>query len=280
MFRRKQKTQTQQQYSDQVRPIDERPPLVVAVPRPHWRFVPFLLSHLAAGLLIWSWLRPETRRIWDLYDAGTFRFFTSTLAGSEWWLQGLAAANGHKADLVAAVAIGLLMLWNIRFYEKRCIFSGWLSLGVFTISVLLAKELICGTLIHDVVGFQRASPSTVMEASHRVSELVPEIQTKDSSPLSFPGDHGFVLMSVALYMVYRGSGRQEMIAWLFLLVFGLPRVIVGAHWATDIVVGSSVVALLFTAWLMATPLHDRIVNGICWRLANSFAGLFNRRAAV
>ncbi len=254
--------------------------VVVAVPRPRWHMVPFLISHLLAGALVGSWLWPNTRRIWDLYDAGTFRLLNVTLNANMWWPRAMAIANSRQADIVVAIVIGVLLLWNIRFYEKRCIFSGWFSIGVLAASVLMAKSLVCGAFVHGVCEFHRASPSCLVENCHRVTQIVPDVESKDSSRFSFPGDHGFVLICVALYLVYRGSSRQEMLAWLFVVAFGLPRLIVGADWATDIVVGSACVALVVTAWLMATPLHDRIVNGLCWRLANVFAGLFHGRAAT
>ena len=283
--RRKTKTQIGNNFpSTEVEPNGRRPVettrVVVAVPRPKWRWFSFLLSHALALGLVGSWLWPETRRIWDLYDAGTFQLLNSSLAFGDWWAASMAHANTRVWDVVAAVLIGLLLLWNIRFYEKRCTLSGWFSLALLVVSVWLVKSLVCSAIVHDVMGFHRASPTRVVAACNYINELVPAIDAKQDSPHSFPGDHGFVLFCVALYLVYRGSGRQETLAWLLVFVFGLPRMVVGAHWATDIVVGSAVIALLTMAWLMATPLHDRIVNGLCWRMANTFAGLFNRSAVA
>lgn len=281
MFGRRKKTTRigGRERDDEALPV-ERQPVVVAVPRPKWRWIPFLISHLLAIGLAATWLWPDTRRIWDLYDAGMFRMLNATLMAGDWWATAMAHANTRRYDIAAAVFIGGLLLWNIRFYEKRCIFSGWFSLGVFVSTVVLVKMLVCGTIVHDAFGYHRASPTNVVESCHRISQIAPQVAAKDSSPWSFPGDHGFVLFSVALYLVYRGNGRQETLAWLFVLLFGLPRMVVGAHWATDIVVGSAVVALLLTAWLMATPLHDKLVNGLCWRLAQTSAGLFNRQPAA
>ena len=238
------------------------------VPRPRWRPIPLLVSHTLALGLVASWIWPTTRRTWDLYDAGVFQALNTTLTGGALWTQLMALANCRSWDLVMALTIGLLLLWNVRSYEKRCPFSGWLSLAVLAVSVWLVKALVCGGVIHTLCGYQRASPTQVIVPCQRVSELVPTMAAKDSTLWSFPGDHGLVLISVALYLIYRGTGRQESLAWLLAIVFGLPRIVVGAHWATDLVVGSASAALLLTAWLLATPLHDRLVQGACWRVAN------------
>lgn len=259
-------------------PTSGTPPTIrVRLPRPQWRWIPFLVSHVMAIGLLASWCWPATRRVWDLYDAGVFHALNATLALGDWWAWALAVANCRTFDLVAAAGIGVLLLWNVRFYEKRCLFSGWFSLALLAATLFLAKTFVCGTIIHDLVGLHRGSPTTVVQNCYRVTELVPAVNAKDSSPWSFPGDHGFILISVALYIVYRGSGRQEMLAWLFVVVFGLPRIFVGAHWATDLAVGSAAVSLVVTAWLLATPLHDRLVNRACWGLAELLGGLFQRR---
>lgn len=231
----------------------------VRVPRPRWRWVSLFVSHLMAGALLASWWWPASRRIWDLYDAGVFRALNATLSLGDAWVTAVAFANTRAFDWVAAAAVGVLLLWNIRFYEVRCRLSGWFSLGLL-VCVVCVTKFCCGPVIHELVGFQRASPTSIAPTCYRVTEMVPSIDAKDSSPCCFPSDHGFVLFSVALYLVYRGSTRQEMLAWLCVVLFGTPRIFAGAHWATDVVVGSAAMALVLTAWLMATPLHDRLVN--------------------
>ena len=57
---------------------------------------------------------------------------------------------------------------------------------------------------------------------------------------------------------YFGRGAFA-VALLITLVFSLPRVMIGAHWFTDIAVGSLSVVLVGASWLM-TPCSDWIVD--------------------
>ena len=93
-----------------------------------------------------------------------------------------------------------------------------------------------------------------------LSSLVPEIEAKDASKWCFPGDHGFVLISLALYVSYLGARDTAKWTWLACFIFILPRLIAGAHWPSDVIVGSGTMALAAMAFLMGTPLHDSILR--------------------
>ncbi|MEM7315014.1 MAG: phosphatase PAP2 family protein, partial [Planctomycetota bacterium] len=103
-----------------------------------------------------------------------------------------------------------------------------------------------------------------LDDTWRLSTLVPRIHAKDTSPWSFPGDHGFVLLSVALYVSMFRARRTARWTWLVSIILILPRLIAGAHWTTDILIGSGAMALVTIGLLMATPVHDvfmRLLSG-------------------
>lgn len=56
------------------------------------------------------------------------------------------------------------------------------------------------------------------------------------------------------------SFRSFLCALLITVVFSLPRVMAGAHWASDILVGSVSLTLIATSWLLITPLSDAIIR--------------------
>ena len=104
---------------------------------------------------------------------------------------------------------------------------------------------------HRVVGADR----TV-----RLRQLFPSIDTKDFSPACFPGDHAFVLLTVTSFFWYVGRRRDALVASLLAAVFLLPRLVGGAHWASDVVVGSGTAALLAGSWAFATPWCHRFAT--------------------
>jgi membrane-associated phospholipid phosphatase len=76
-----------------------------------------------------------------------------------------------------------------------------------------------------------------------VSDVI-SFPTKDASKDSFPGDHGMMLLIFASFM-WRYFGRRAFaIALVIFVVFAFPRVMIGAHWFTDIAVGSLTAVLI------------------------------------
>jgi len=65
----------------------------------------------------------------------------------------------------------------------------------------------------------------------------------------------------------RYFGRKAFVVGLIILgIFALPRVMVGAHWFTDISVGSLSVVLVGMSWCLLTPLTDILIDKIYRKL--------------
>ena len=105
---------------------------------------------------------------------------------------------------------------------------------------------------------QRASPSLFFSDVTRVSDVV-NFPTKDASKDSFPGDHGMMLLIFASFM-WRYFGRRALaVALVIFVVFAFPRVMIGAHWFSDIAVGSLTAVLIGAPWVLMTPLSDKLI---------------------
>jgi membrane-associated phospholipid phosphatase len=129
-----------------------------------------------------------------------------------------------------------------------------LAIGI----TMLLTAVILNQLGH-LIPVQHASPTLFFEHVHRVSELT-GIPAKDASSNSFPGDHGMMLMIFACFMWRYFGFRAFLMGLLIVVVFGLPRVMAGAHWFTDIAVGSLSVVLVGLSWWLLTPASDKLVN--------------------
>ncbi len=58
------------------------------------------------------------------------------------------------------------------------------------------------------------------------------------------GDHGMMLLIFASFM-WRYFGRRALgVALIIFVVFAFPRVMIGAHWFSDIAVGSLTAVLI------------------------------------
>lgn len=225
-----------------------------------WRWTDLCVSLAMAGGLAASWLWPPGRALWNQIDETMFRLANNALS-FEWWQSGWAVLNHRWCDLAGIGLFGALVLYagmsGGRSLRRSAISFALLALAVMTLSgathVLLTKgkpEL------------QRPSPTLVHADALRLGELVPSIEAKDSSPWSFPSDHGFIVLTVVLYLGYRGPDLAVKLGTVLALAYTIPRLVAGAHWFSDLAVGSVVLALVATSVLMATPLHDWFVDRV------------------
>ena len=85
-------------------------------------------------------------------------------------------------------------------------------------------------------------------------------KTKDYSGDSFPGDHGLMLMIYAGFMLRYFGKKAFAVSCIILIIFMLPRIMAGAHWFTDIVVGSLSISLVGLSWVLLTPVNDKCID--------------------
>ena len=107
------------------------------------------------------------------------------------------------------------------------------------------------------MGWQRPSASLVVEGAARLTELFPTWEErwdlKDSATRSFPGDHASVLLIWAMFMSFFARNWRLLLVWSMAAIFMLPRLVAGAHWGSDALVGGVFLALLGLAWSCFTP---------------------------
>lgn len=218
------------------------------------RNLPFILFFNLLGVALFlSWFLPANHGGWFTLDSAIFFFFNRHLATDPAFLHLVAITNNRAFDVISLLAMGLLYLY---FYLKQDA-AGRRRL-VITGVVMLLTAVVLNQLGH-LLPVKHPSPTLTFDNIHRVSELT-GIPTKDASGDSFPGDHGMMLIIFSCFMLrYFGRGAFA-VALLITLVFSLPRVMIGAHWFTDIAVGSLSVVLVGASWVLMTPCSDWIVE--------------------
>lgn len=222
-----------------------------------------LLNVLGIALFL-SWYIPVNHGYWFKIDSAIFFYFNQHLLSSPSFLHLVAITNNRAFDVISLLCMGVLYLY---FYMKET--SAGRRRLIVTGLVMLLTAVVLNQLGH-LLPVSHPSPTLTFENINRVSELT-GIPTKDASSDSFPGDHGMMLMIFACFMLRYFSRGAFAIALLIVIIFSLPRVMIGAHWFTDIAVGSLSVVLVGTSWVLMTPLSDKIINAINRRLpgANS-----------
>ncbi|MFJ5503784.1 phosphatase PAP2 family protein [Pectobacterium carotovorum] len=210
-----------------------------------------MLNVLGIGLFL-SWYLPENHGFWLTLDSHIFFYFNHLLVDSPTFLHLVAITNNRAFDGCALVAMGLLYL---SFYlkatptERRRL----LILGF----VMLLTAVVLNQAGH-LLPVQHASPTLYFSDVNRVSDLT-GIPTKDASSDSFPGDHGMMLMIFAAFMLRYFTRTAFAIGLAIMVIFSLPRIMIGAHWFTDIAVGSLSVVLVGLSWWLLTPASDAAI---------------------
>lgn len=216
---------------------------------------------LLAGLCIaigdyLSWQVFSTRQNWDLLDHWVFAALNASLAEGTGWHLFWAMANHRGADVLVMALFGLLMLWFVVRGQRSTLAHRFMmttfTVGLTALSLYLAEQVF-GAL-------HRVSPSLTVEGAFRLSESVTDFSFKDASYSTFPGDHGIGLITLVTCLWFYAGSRLGVIGVALALPFVLPRLVVGAHWATDILVGSVSFAVVVLSITLATPLQALVVD--------------------
>ena len=216
--------------------------------------LPYILLLNAAGFALFlSWYLPANHGFWFPLDSGIFLFFNQLLAKSQAFLWLVAITNNRAFDGFSLLAMGCLML---SFWRKEDAAGRRRIIAIGLVMLLIA--VVVNQLAQGLMPVKRSSPSLYFPNINRVSELL-HISTKDASKDSFPGDHGMMLLIFSAFMLRYFGKKAFGVALIIVVVFVFPRVMIGAHWLTDIVVGSLSAVLIGLPWCLMTPLSDRLI---------------------
>ncbi len=217
------------------------------------RLLTILALNAAGFALFFSWYLPENHGQWFILDKTIFYWFNQHLVTNQALLWLVAITNFRAFDGVSLLAMGALYLhfWRRETPQGR---RRMLAIGI----TMLITAVGLNQLGH-LIPVSHGSPTKFFPDVNHVTRLT-GIPTKDSSADSFPGDHGMMLMIFACFMLRYFTRRAFAVAVVIVLVFALPRVMIGAHWFTDIAVGSLSIVLVGMSWWLITPASDYLVN--------------------
>ena len=221
-----------------------------------WHPTAFVLGCGLSIALLMSWILEPTRSLWLTLDENVFWALNNSLAWGRGWQVFWAVANNRTVDVVSALCmIGLFAHFLLRHGRGRSNF--FVAVGLLLTSLVYSASQIAG-----VIMVRRPSPTMVYPDALRLSELVSWIPTKDVSRDGFPGDHAVVLLICAGVITFYLPRAYATAAWVLAVVFTVPRLVSGAHWLTDDLVGSVAVAGFVLSYVFATPIHSIMTDGL------------------
>ena len=234
-----------------------------------WKLKGLLLCHVIGALLFASLFWPVTKMVWDAIDVAFFKFINSTLRNHPNWQLFWAFANHKIADWIEDLCVLCFFIAYVR--------NGLKSLRKRKIAELLFCVLYIGSILYFInrilfrenLDIPRLSPTLVVDDSVRLSEEISWMSVKDDSSKSFPGDHGTTALLFAASFTYLAGWRMGVLACLYGAFLCMPRLITGAHWLSDVIVGSGTITIICLSWAFCSPLFARF-TAACERLFGIF----------
>lgn len=194
---------------------------------------------------------------WFNVDSDIFHYFNHFLDGSHRFFLYLIAITNHRTfDIISFLAMAMLYFYYFRQQDndnKR---------RMVIIGIIMLIMAVCIKQWGSLIPISHESPTLYFEpfeSINRISKLT-HFGTKDASGDSFPGDHGMMLMIFAGFM-WRYFGLKAFIqSAIIVVIFSAPRIIAGAHWFTDVYVGSLAITSIVLSWFLITPASDWLAN--------------------
>lgn len=215
-----------------------------------------ITCNLLALALLASWGWAPARLLWDRFDLEVFHLLNASLASDGAWAHVWGVCNMRPVDLgFGLIMLGILVKGNFIFTAAQVRQALYAFLAVLVLLLLIRagplNELV------KAMHWQRASPSLTVDGAIRLTALFPDWardwHMKDSSGRSFPGDHASVLLLWAIFLSPFARGWRRWLVWGLALLFMLPRLVSGAHWLSDVLVGGVFLGLIAIGWGLYTP---------------------------
>ncbi len=233
-----------------------------------------VVCHLAAVLLYGTWYFNQEMvaskdysrvmqysedapvQLWKQLDYAAFKALNGSLRDNSSARYFWALTNHRAFDLVQATLVGLLyavFVFRGKSGEERVkrVQAGF----YMAVCTVIGLQFFHFTLFF----FNRMSPTMIpVEGAIRLS-LMEHITwgVKDISARSFPGDHSAFLFLITIFIFYNAGWRFGIVSSVLTVLGILPRLVGGAHWMTDVVVGGGTIALVVASWALATPLREK-----------------------
>jgi membrane-associated phospholipid phosphatase len=203
---------------------------------------------------------------WNLIDTHFFHFVNHPLKDNS-FLRTLWALASHSLadwfeDLCFLCFYIAAILKTPRGLRLRRGAELFFCVLLTAITIILINRLFCRDFLH----VRRASPSLVIDQMVNITQYISWIEFKVHSSKSLPGDHATTALMLSITYAYLVRGRLALLALVYGAFLCLPRLAVGAHWLSDIVVGSGCIVMISISWAFFTPFADKVISAIERRL--------------
>lgn len=218
-----------------------------------WNWYKLIGCHLLIAFFAASFFWEPTRDLWNAIDAGVFRLLNGSLEGHHNWQVFWALANHNMADWVTDIFFLSFFIAAVYSQPKEERLKQTAHILFCCLYIACIIFFVNRVLFRHHLHIPRPSPTLVFPDSLKLSHEINWLKIKDAAKQSFPGDHGTTAILFAASYASFASRRLKILGWLYGIFLCLPRLITGAHWLSDIILGSGSIALFFLSWAFYTP---------------------------
>jgi Kdo2-lipid A phosphotransferase len=260
-----------------------------------WRTWPWIAAFITFLFILA--LIPRTLQTVLAWDIKSARWLNGLLGHNRMFDLSIAGLNSKSGDKVIVICFGLFFLAHSFRQPKSSLVFRRLSFWIYACAILILvyqfQRLIEGS-------FGRDSPGKELDHWINLKKLY-KVPAKVSNSNSFPSGHATAYYFFAFLTLrrYRVMGYCMLLIAIFLTT---SRVATGAHWLSDIVLGSIPIAALIAAvatetslskgqkiiekalkdiWFVATTHHQRSIwirSRSAWREFLAPASLLRKEA--
>jgi len=229
-----------------------------------WDWRKLFVSHFMILCLGASFFWWPTQIIWNGIDAWLFRLLNGSLEGHPNWQVFWALANHSMADWLADIFFLGFFIAAIFSLPKEKRLEQTARILFCCIYIACIIYFVNRILFRHHLHIPRPSPTLVFPESIKLSHEITWLKIKDAAKQSFPGDHGTTaILFAASYVSFAPKRWLKVAGWAYGIFLCLPRLFTGAHWLSDVVLGSGSIALFCLSWAFYSPLCAKCTAGIC-----------------
>ncbi len=172
-----------------------------------------------------------------------------------------ALLNSKLGNWMYDILMALFIIPYICLGKKE----KWLERTITT-ALVVGLSFFCYFLFNRYITrqlhFKSQSPTGILPDLFNLAEAINWIKVKIHSSNSYPSDHGSTIFMFILSTYYLMGRKVGALAIIASIPFALPRLLVGAHWTSDLILGSLPLALFNVAWFFYTPLYKTLLHKI------------------
>lgn len=225
-----------------------------------WDFEKIMKNISISILIILSFFLPHTRALWNELDNIFFFLLNKTLLLGKpiqyFWAYFNSSIADRMQDIVFVFAFIYIYLKSPKEKKRDVIFNLFFTaLAIFLTIFFINRGIFKVWKVH------RESPTLIFDSAIRLSKLITDMKVKDISHHSFPADHATTaILLTSLYYRFSTS-RIRYPLTVYALFLCLPRMVTGAHWLSDALVGSVPIVLISWAFFFYTPFYATLKRG-------------------